>query len=497
MAADPRSIAHHRHGRALLARRRFAEAATELAAAIALSPNVTDVLADLADALLELRQVEQAQTCVARALALTPDHAASLVQLARLHLATQRVGEARSVLDAVLARTPDDPIALTYLGDARTEQGEIDAAAACFERATTIEPGFAKAHVYLGLARRAQGRVREAAACFERAIALHPDYASARANRAHALLLLGDYAEGWKEHEWRWQANKAPGAPTPGGMRLWDGSDFAGKTIVLYGEQGAGDTIQFVRYVASIAARMPQANVVLVCQMALRRLLAGIPGVRRLMTEAEAAAPFGIQGDVHWPLMSLPFVFGTTLSTIPAQMPYLRAEPALQEKWRARLPADGRLKVGLAWAGNPLHQDDRNRSLPLANLAPLLDCPGVRFIGLQTGPRAAEIAACGLAPAITDLSADLVDYAETAAAVSQLDLVISVDTSVAHLAGALARPTWTLLPFAPDWRWLLEREDCPWYPTMRLFRQSPSRQWAPVVARVREALAAAAQNDRA
>jgi hypothetical protein len=254
---------------------------------------------------------------------------------------------------------------------------------------------------------------------------------------------------------------------------------------LLHSEQGFGDTIQFIRY-APLLARQG-ARVVVECQPELRSLLRGVEGVQHLLAQGEPLPPF----DLHAPLLSLPLAFGTRLGSIPAQVPYLKADPALAEAWRGKVAGDGRrLKIGLAWAGSPARKGDRQRSVSLSALAPLAAVKGADFYSLQKGPAAEQAKNPPPEMRLMDLTAELKDFADTAALIASLDLVISVDTAVAHLAGAMARPVWTLLEFVPAWRWLLDREDSPWYPTMRLFRQPSRGDWGSVVRRVAEALAA-------
>jgi hypothetical protein len=249
--------------------------------------------------------------------------------------------------------------------------------------------------------------------------------------------------------------------------------------MLVYSEQGIGDTIQFVRYAPLLARR--GARVILQCQPELKPLFQSLEGVDCVLSTSEALPPF----DVQAPLLSLPLALGTTLESIPAQVPYLKADPALAEAWRAKLAPAGRcLKVGLAWAGNPKHRNDRNRSMPLSVLAPLAGVGGVRFYSLQKGDAAGQAKGPPPGMDLVDLTQELNDFADTAAFVANLDLVISVDTAAVHLAGAMAKPVWTLLPFFSDWRWLLDREDSPWYPTMRLFRQRTRGEWGGVVERV-------------
>jgi hypothetical protein len=297
-----------------------------------------------------------------------------------------------------------------------------------------------------------------------------------------ALLQLGDFAAGAAEYEWRLRPGR--GAALPSLERpLWDGRPLPSKTILLRTEQGLGDAIQFVRYAPLVRARC--GRVLLQCPPELSLLFATTPGIDQVVTTDEALPAF----DAQAPLMSLMRILETRLESIPAEVPYLAADPERVATLRARLGSAKALKVGLVWAGNPNFKGDRDRSLTsLSLLEPLLGVEGVSFFSLQKGERTGEIAALGLSERIVDLAPALDDFADTAAAISQLDLVISTCTSVPHLAGAMARPVWTLLAFAADWRWLLDREDSPWYPTMRLFRQRARGDWPGVIARVADEL---------
>ena len=292
-----------------------------------------------------------------------------------------------------------------------------------------------------------------------------PDLAEAHWNLALALLATGDFERGWQEHEWRWRANVI-GPEQSFRQPLWLGAeDLTGKTILLHNEQGLGDALQFVRYAPQVRQR--GARVVLRVQRPLLSLMAGLAGADHVIAEGDALPEF----DYHCPLLSLPLAFGTHLQNIPAGIPYLHPAADRLAKWQSILGERTAPRIGLAWSGNPAHKNDRNRSIALKQLLPLLSVPGVRFVSLQRDLREDDAAVLGNLPALVSIGAQLDDFADTAAAISLLDLVITVDTAVAHLAGALGKPVWVLLPFAPDWRWLLKREDSPWYPTARLFRQ--------------------------
>jgi hypothetical protein len=327
---------------------------------------------------------------------------------------------------------------------------------------------------------QAMGCLPEALAAFGRAVALKPDAAMPAFNKGLALLLTGQFAEGWPLFERRLQLGVVRSIEQP----IWRGENLAGRVLLLHAEQGLGDTIQFCRY-APLAAR--RATVVLEVQPPLLPLLAGQPAMPKLVARGDALPKF----DLHCPLLSLPLAFGGEPSAFPSPAGYLAADPARVADWAPLLPRSEGRRVGIVWSGNPKHRSDANRSLPLAALLPLLEC-GATLLSLQNELRDSDRALFDATPQIARLASPFRDFADTAAVIAQLDLVIAADTSVAHLAAALGKPTWILLPFAPDWRWLLDREDSPWYASVRLFRQSARGDWAGVIERVRQALLAEA-----
>lgn len=354
-------------------------------------------------------------------------------------------------------------------------------AAAVYRRALALVPQHVGALTNLGRALQKQAQPQEAIACFERALTLKPDLPEAHWGLATQRLLLGDFAQGWQEYEHRWTLSENQGLRREFAAPRWDGGDIAGRTLLLHAEQGVGDTLQFVRYAPLLARR--GAHVIVLCQPTLKRLLMEMDDIS-VVADGEPLPEF----DLHLPLMSLPRVFGTAPATIPADAPYLRADPVDVRAWSRKLDDKNHFKIGLVWAGNRRHLNDRNRSCTLEALAPLAAVSGIRLYSLQKGEAAAEIRNAPANMGLVDLNDELVDFADTAAVITCLDLVITVDTAVAHLAGALARPAWLLLPFAPDWRWMLTREDSPWYPSLRLFRQSQAGDWDSVLTAVITAL---------
>ena len=315
---------------------------------------------------------------------------------------------------------------------------------------------------------------------YRRALELRPGEPEVRVALASTFLLSGDFAQGFPLYEARWETPAGRAMARTFAQPLWDGSPLAGRRILLHAEQGLGDTIQFIRYVPLVKEMGGVVSVL--CPPELRRLLTGQLGIEQIVTDLNALPAF----DVHCPILSLPRVLRTTLHSIPARVPYLTVDPTMSRAWQQRLDAAPKgLKVGLVWAGSPKHRKDHQRSIPPEELAPLAAVGGVRFISLQKG----DASSTRIGLNLVDWTAELTDLADTAALIANLDLVICVDTAVAHPAGACrAAPVWLLLPFAPDWRWMWDRADSPWYPTMRLFRQSSPGNWAGVIAGVVDAL---------
>ena len=326
-------------------------------------------------------------------------------------------------------------------------------------------------------------RLDEAIAVFRQAIALNPNLPGAHNNLAMALLARGDFQQGWEEYEWRLKCEDFPSHLRNLTQPQWDGGPLETRTLLLHTEQGFGDAIQYIRYLPLVAQR--GGRIIIGCQAELQRLFRTIPGSCQIVTPGQPLPAF----DLHCPLLSLPRVFGTTLDNIPKTVPYLSPEPALVDAWNRTLgAAGGRLRVGLAWAGNPRFKADRTRSLNLQQLAPLAAARGVKFYSLQKGPAGEQAKHPPAGLEWVDLGPEVKDFADTAAVMSLMDLIITTDTSVPHLAGALGRPVWVMLQFVPHFCWLLDREDSPWYPTMRLFRQDSRGDWESVITRVAEAL---------
>lgn len=469
-------------GCVLRAAGRLPEAARCFEQAAALDPGSAEAHNNLGNALRELGRPQQAIEPLRRALRLRPGFPEAALNLAAALEQAERPEEAARLLAAELERRPGFTEARVNLANILGKQGRLSEAAEQLEQAVRHKPELAAAWNNLGAIYERLGRHQQAISCYREAVRRGPDFAEAHLNLGMACLLTGRFQEGWLEYEWRL---KVPGAPE-GRFRqpVWDGSRPEGLRILLTAEQGLGDAIQFVRYVPLLAER--GAAVYLECPWRLVPLLRSVRGLAGVVPAGSVPPEF----DVHLPLLSLPRVFGTDLGNIPAQVPYLEVPAESIERWRAWIRERSRgLSVGLCWASNAQGKNAASRSMRLEELAPLAGTAGLTFFSLQRGPQAAEIERPPVGMPLVDLEAEAEGILDTAAAIVNLDLVISVDTMVAHLAGALGRPVWVLLAFAADWRWMLDREDSPWYPTMRLFRQRRPGEWREVIARVAEALA--------
>jgi len=481
--ARPNSADAHIHlGHVLRALKRDADALASYDRALALEPNNIDALGNRGDQLLALRRPAEALACADRILAAAPGHAEARAQRGVALAALGRHEEALADFDAVLRARPE-PIVAYNRGLTLAALGRTAEAVEAYDRTLAAIPGHVAALSSRGVALQALDRHAEAIASFDRALALAPDYADAHFNKSLALLAIGDYRAGQAEYEWRWKRSGTEHLRANFGRPLWLGeTPLQGKTILLHAEQGLGDTIQLVRYVPRLAAA--GAKVVLEVRPELKALLARLPGAATVIARGEPRPAF----DLHCPLGSLPLALKTEPASVPADIPYLAADPARVERWRARLEACGSPRVAIVWAGNTAHANDRNRSLPLARLAPLWADSRARFVGLQRDLRSGDAELLAAAP-VLHLGSELMDFDDTAAVLAGCDLVIAVDTSVAHLAGALGRPLWVLLPFSADWRWTKDSERSPWYPAARLYREPQPGDWDDVVARVARDLA--------
>ncbi len=424
-------------------------------------------------------RLPEAESSYRRAIALQPRHARAHNNLGSVLHMQGRLEAALAAYRRALDLDPGLPQANQNYASIVRDTGALARAAEDYRRHTEAHPNDAMAFNDLGNTLRELGRHGEALAAYARALAIDPDLAHAHFSRSFVHLLLGDYTAGWKDYEWRWRIPEFNAPARRFAQPIWDGGRLPGGTILLHAEQGLGDTLQFIRYAPLVAQRC--AQVFLECQPDLKDLMRRVTGVHRVVGQGEALPAF----DAHAPLMSLPGIFGTTLDNVPWSGPYVHAEA--QRVAQRPLEAAG-FKVGLVWAGRPQQWDDRKRSIALDMLAPLA-LLGATFFSLQKGDAAAQAAAPPAGMRLVDLSARLRDFSDTAALASQLDLLVTIDTSVAHLGGAMSLPTWVLTAHAPDWRYHLGRGDNPWYPSMRLFRQERDGDWTGAIAAVAAALA--------
>ncbi|KAA0582577.1 tetratricopeptide repeat protein [Azospirillum sp. Sh1] len=462
------------------------------AKALALVPGHADALANRAAALLSSGDPASAERCARRSLRPNARSAVAHATLAAALAAQRRWAEAETAARDSLALDRNAGEAWEVQGAVLAKLGRFPESLEAFTVAERLRPG-PSLYAARGTALIAMARPAEAAADFERALADRPQDGGLHWNCGFARLMAGDYARGWPEFDWRRHDDRAEPPWRRLNQPTWRGEPLNGRTILLYAEQGLGDTLQFLRYVPLVAAR--GGRVVLEVQRPLLPLLEPMPGVEgaaQVIARGDPLPPF----DLECPLMSLPRAFATVVDGVPADIPYLRPDPQRVARWRGRLGAHGAMRVGLVWAGNPRFPGDEERSPRLAGLRGLLDVPGCRFYGLQMGPGRADLADAVLPDSFTDLGPEIGDFADTAAIMANLDLVVSSCTGPAHLAGALGAPLWLALPFSPDWRWLTGRDDSPWYPTARLFRQPAPGDWPSVAGHMAAELAALAQRFR-
>ncbi len=476
IAVNPRQPYYHSNlGNALCAQGKLDEALPCFERALTIDPNHVEARFNLGNVLREQKKYDQAVASYQRALAVKPGYINAMCNLGIVYGLQNKLDLAAATYEHALTLAPDRTDLICNLADVFHTQGKPTQAVLLFERALALKPDQYKACNCLCNACFDLGDLARSIAWNQRTLAIAPDYGEALMNKSLLELLQGDYASGWRDYEVRWKVYK----PRLFARPLWSGQPLDGACILLHAEQGLGDSLQFLRYVPKVIEA--GGAVVLDVPVNLHRIAALIPGIT-LVNSNDPLPPF----DFHAPFLSLPLAFGTTLETIPKQIPYLSVPTeALQKAATLSWPASG-LRVGLAWSGNPNHPKNRLRSIPLALLAPLFKLDGVHFCSLQMGPAAEDLKT--VQASITDLAPHTGDMADTAAQIAQMDLIISVDTSITHLAGALGKPLWVLLTRLPDWRWLLDREDSPWYPTARLFRQTNSGDWIPVVERLRTAL---------
>lgn len=506
-------------------RRGYAEKATEeCESVLRVSPQNAQALSLMAAISADKRDFNEGLRWAQRAINVNPKLASAHYAMGRLWEDAENYFQSEVSFRQVTLLDPNHARAYNNLGVALHMQGRLPEALACYRRALQIEPnqpeamrnfaaigggsvdleivveGFQKqieinprdavaykdlANIYVQL-----GLHAEAFAHFDRAIALEPDRPDFHFAKAFFLLCLGDYTAGWKEYAWRWQISAFNGPALRFHQPFWDGRVMETGSLLIHGETGFGDTLQFVRFARLAAERC--AEVIVECQPALKSLLNGVEGVSRVVAQGEELPFF----DAHLPFISCPGVFDTTLESVPWNGPYIKPDAQKVSQWQSLVASTQRndLKVGLAWASNPGNLGAHARSVPLDLLAPLAQLRGVSFFSLQKGAKADELAAVPAGMSFLDLTMHLQDFSDTAALFTQLNLVLSVDTAVVHLAGAMGLPVWVMLPYQSDWRYSMERSDNPWYPSMRLFRQGYDGDWEGVVKRVVQALAATQAN---
>ena len=504
--------AHNDLGITLTWRGKLDEAEDSFGEALRLRPGYVEAMNNLGIALARKGRAEAAEAAYRQALRLRPDYPEAFINLGnvlaqggRLDAAAASYREAIRVAPGLarahhfLANTltrlgrhtdaeagyrealrlrPDDPDVFNDRAIGLSEQGRFEDAAADYREALRLRPDYAEAHNNLGISLRSLGRLDEAAACYTRSLQLRPHYVDAHVNRSMAWLRAGRFELGWPEYEWRWK--KPESAPPVFVPPPWNGGPLKGRTILLYTEQGSGDTLQFIRYASLVRRR--GGRVVVQCPGPLIPILSRCRDIDRLVPRGQPLPEF----DLHAALMSLPGLFHTDLESIPAEIPYLFADEELVGDWRRRLADVPGFRVGVAWQGNPKFPTDKLRSFPLRALGPLARVAGVSLVSLQVEHGADQLR--GIDFPVLDLGPELTRapgmFIDAAAAIRNLDLVVACDTAVAHLAGGLGAPVWVALPYSPDWRWLVGRVDSPWYPTMRLFRQPSFGDWPRVFGRM-------------
>jgi len=503
---------HNNIAAALRSLNRLDEAANHCARAVALEPNYARAHYSLGEIRQQQGMLPQAVTSYDAALRYEPNNVAARKALAKCLKNLGRFADAARHYERVLSAEPGNAEMHNDMGVVLQEQGalvraiahyrqatvlkpdfmvghfnlgvalkkcdQLDEAAAHYARALALEPKFAQAHFNLGIVLAEQGKLAEALTHYRRSLELLPNQPDVHWNEALALLLSGDLRAGFAKYYWRWHRNGL--SPRRFIEPAWDGRDLNGQSILLYAEQGFGDTIQFLRYAAMVKAR--GGHVIVEVQPGLEHLAQTVPGVDEVVPVGGTLPPF----TCHAALLELPRLFDTTLETIPAMAPYLTVDAARVQAWRTRLNEG--LHVGLVWRGSPTNGNDHRRSMSAATMAKIAAPSGITFVNLLHNAREEELDFLARAGSIRNFGAEITDWAETAALVASLDLVVTVDTAMSHLAGALGKPVWVMLPFAPDWRWMLRRDDTPWYPTMRLFRQQTPGDWGGVMAAISHAL---------
>jgi hypothetical protein len=474
-ADSRRAEAHYHLGLALARQERLTEAVASFQQALFCRPDYPEAYSALG-AMFQQAVQDRTPVVVTR-----PDTRAAEVPRLTIPDAVYHIPP----LDHEIAEPLDSPEAYHERARIHHSQGKVEEALADEHQALRLNPYFVEAYCCLQVILRAEGRIDEAIACSFKALRLKPDDPQAHLVRAQTLLYFGDYEQGWKEYEWRTSSPTFGVHPISLARPAWDGSPLDGRILFLRAEQGMGDTIQFIRYANLLKEQ--GGRIMVECQPPLVPLLRSCPAIETIIVPGDVPPHY----DVYALILSLPRLLGTTLATIPVDIPYLFPDPALVERWREELKTIDRFKVGIVWQGNTMHKMDNMRSVPLEQFAPLAEVPGVQLVSLQVGEGSEQVSALGGRFAVTDLGSrfDTESLADVAAVLKNLDLVITVDTAIGHLAGALGVPVWVALSFSPDWRWMLGRTDSPWYPTMRLFRQAQPGNFTQVFENIASELA--------
>jgi tetratricopeptide (TPR) repeat protein len=473
--------AHYNIGRAYEGKEQIDEAIQSYKSALRIKSYFVDAHINLGNLLQKTGQLDDAIFNYQRAIELNPNHAGVYYNLGIMFQEMDRIDEAISAFQNSIRLNPQYADAYHDLGYVFHMNRQPNEAVECYHKAIQLDKGMFDAYNNLGRVYQEQGQLDDAITSYRKSLEINPDFAEAHCNLAMALLLTGDFVQGWKEYEWRWKFKDRSRYDFP--QQIWDGSDISGKTVFLYAEQGFGDTIQFIRFAPLVAAL--GGKVIIECHKELKSLIRHVRGVDTVITREDPLPEF----DVHYPLLSLPLIFNTTPESIPANIPYIMTDQKKVQQWKERIQSDNaRMKIGLVWSGNPKYKADQFRSISLSSFLQLWEVEGTSFYSLQKGEAASQVKELPQETKLIDYTDEIHDFSDTAALIENLDLVISVDTAVAHLAGALGKSVWTLLPFSPDWRWMLNREDSPWYPTMRLFRQPSVGDWFSVIERVKDEL---------
>jgi tetratricopeptide (TPR) repeat protein len=464
------------------------EAITHFQKAIELSPNFAFAINNLGNALQNKGQIDNAISLFQKTLQINPNNFESLNNLGNCLKDKGLIDEAITCYQRAIEINPTFADSFNNLGVTLQSQGQLDEAFAFYQKALQINPNNLESYCNIGTVMHEKGQPDEAFAFYQKALQINPNYANAHLNMAYFLLLLGNFKQGWKEFEWRWKTkeylkNSCFHRPVNFTQPILNRLDITGHTVLIYAEQGLGDEIQFIRYAPLVAQH--GTKVIIECHKEISTLLRTIEGVEQFIVQGEPLPHF----DIQCPILTLPLVFNTTPENIPVNIPYISVNSILIQKWKDKIQHDNsKLKVGIVWHGNPKHKNDRNRSMPFAHFSPFAKFTDITFYSLQKGKASEQARNFSMGMKFIDLTEEINDFSDTAALIENLDLTMSVDTSVVHLAGALGKPIWTLLPFAPDWRWMLNREDSPWYPTMRLFRQPSPGDWNSVIKKVSEEL---------